>query len=213
MSSPQENGRTCKLTKYAATGRVTRINPTKNSGMTVGGYLACSLKMWWIWGCLAYRRGADTAGGGVFASCLISISKASARIPWAEPKEPMTTVAWMGFEDAKNGVGISFWVCRVEYLLDSITHKTDQAPMSHGLSRTICTLPLPVSLTLKGKGASRPVSWSFSRTNAWCGRFALPLSFAVRKTVRVSCAPRAIGVVSGFVGPNLCATCQRCLCN
>lgn len=107
----KETGGLLELTKYAATGKVTKIKPTKNRGMTVGGYLACSLKMWWIWGCLAYRRGADTAGGGVLASCLISTSKASAMIPWAEPKEPMTTVAWTGFEEAKNGVGISFWVC------------------------------------------------------------------------------------------------------
>lgn len=40
------SARTAELTKYAATGRVTRIRPTKNSGAIVGGYLACSLKMW-----------------------------------------------------------------------------------------------------------------------------------------------------------------------
>lgn len=129
-----------ELTKYAATGRVTRIMPTKTSGMTVGGYLACSLKMWWIWGCLAYRRGADTAGGGVLASCLISTSKASAMMPWAEPKEPMTTVAWMGFEDAKKGVGISFWVYRVESSLDAITK---MAPAKNRTERNVQSAPFP----------------------------------------------------------------------
>lgn len=69
--------------------------------------------------------------------------------------------------------------------------------------RTILTLPLPLSLTFKGNGASRPVSSSFSRMNAWCGRFALPLSLATRLIVRVSWALRATGIFKGDLGPKL----------
>lgn len=74
---------------------------------------------------------------------------------------------------------------------------------------TICTLAFPLSRTVRGKGASRPVAWSFRRRKAWCGRFALPFSLAVRVIVMVSWAPRETGFLRGDWGPNLLPICQQ----
>lgn len=58
-------------------------------------------------------------------------------------------------------------------------------------------LDLPSFLTLKGYETSRPVVESFNSRNAWCGRFALRSSCAVRMTLRESDSPREMGVGRG----------------
>lgn len=99
------------LTTKIRAGRVTATATTKKTGMTLLGYLSSFLNMWWIWGSFPYRNGAGTTGGWVLTSCLSSMSKASVMRPLAEPKEPMTMVAWRGLLEEKNVVGMSFWVC------------------------------------------------------------------------------------------------------
>lgn len=78
------------------------------------------------------------------ASCLSSMSKASVIRACAEPKEPMTTVAWRGFSDMKNGVGMSFWVCKVGgSWLDSLACDGDGASVACG-----ATYNLDISLAI-----------------------------------------------------------------
>jgi len=64
--------------------------------------------------------------------------------------------------------------------------------------RTIETTPLPLSFTVRGNGASRPVWVSFSSRKAWCARFGLPLSLAVRMILAVSALPRVTTFDRGF---------------
>jgi hypothetical protein len=70
-------------------------------------------------------------------------------------------------------------------------------PQIRARKRTKSTLPLPFSFVEKGKVASSPVSWSRSRRKAWCGRFGLPSSVAVKMILRVSCAPRETSLERG----------------
>lgn len=74
---------------------------------------------------------------------------------------------------------------------------------------TICTTAFPESLVVRGNGASSPESLSLSTTNSWCGRFPLPLSFAVRATLRASVLPREIGFESGVFALSLWAAVSR----
>ena len=62
---------------------------------------------------------------------------------------------------------------------------------------------MPVSFVVRGNGASRPESTSFRTTKAWCGRFPLPLSFAVRVILMVSALPNVTGFERGFLGFSL----------
>lgn len=65
------------------------------------------------------------------------------------------------------------------------------------------TTPRPVSLSSRGKGASRPDSVSLRIKKAWCGRLALSPFLAVKMTLRVSLAPRERAVLRGDVALNL----------
>ena len=58
-------------------------------------------------------------------------------------------------------------------------------------------------MTVSGKGASSPDSCSCSTRNAWCGRFPLPLSLAVKLSFRVLAVPRVTGFARGDVWVNL----------
>ena len=69
--------------------------------------------------------------------------------------------------------------------------------------QTIWPTALPVSLVVRGKGASSPESTSLSTTKAWCGRFPLPLSFAVRVILMVSEPPKVSGFDRGFFALSL----------
>ena len=68
---------------------------------------------------------------------------------------------------------------------------------------TKSTFPLPVSFTESGNEVSRPVSWSVRRRKAWCGRFALPSSVAVKIILRVSDAPNVTGFERGVFSESL----------
>lgn len=68
---------------------------------------------------------------------------------------------------------------------------------------TMDTEAFPFSLTFMGNGASKPVSSSFSTTKAWCGRFALPLSFAVKLMLMLDSLERATGTESADLGAKL----------
>lgn len=68
---------------------------------------------------------------------------------------------------------------------------------------------LPLSLIVRGKGASRPESTSLSTTKAWCGRLLLPLSFAVKVTWMVSELPNVTGFERGFFALSLAIVVSR----
>ncbi len=68
---------------------------------------------------------------------------------------------------------------------------------------TIETVAFPFSFTVRGNGASSPLSSSFRSTKAWCGRFALPLSFAVRLILIVSALVSVTGAERGAFAFNL----------
>lgn len=69
--------------------------------------------------------------------------------------------------------------------------------------RTIWTTALPFSLRVNGNGASRPVSGSCRRINAWCGRLVFPPSLAVRAILRESALPRCRLLERGEVALSL----------
>lgn len=68
--------------------------------------------------------------------------------------------------------------------------------------RTISTVPLPDSLTVRGKGASKPDA-SFRTRNAWCGRLALEPSLVVTATLTVSPWPSVTIVLAFSLSVNL----------
>lgn len=74
--------------------------------------------------------------------------------------------------------------------------------------QTICPEALPLPLVVRGNGASRPESTSLNTRKAWCGRLALPLSFAVRAILMVSELPKLMGFDRGFLGLSL-RGCER----
>lgn len=70
-------------------------------------------------------------------------------------------------------------------------------------THTISTTAFPLSLTIMGKGASRPVDGSRRTRKAWCGRLALPSSLAVRRTFNGSELLKGMVSVAGPVWVNL----------
>jgi len=85
----------------------------------------------------------------------------------------------------------------------SKTSQTLELHQTPSMSLTIWTLPSPLSLTVSGNGASSPDSTSLSTTKAWCGRLALPLSFAVKLILTVSELPKVTGLDRGDFEVNL----------
>jgi hypothetical protein len=65
------------------------------------------------------------------------------------------------------------------------------------VSLTKSSFPFPLSFTVNGNDVSNPVSMSLTRRRAWCGRFGVLPSTAVRTILRLSDAPSAIGFDKG----------------
>jgi hypothetical protein len=118
--------------------------------------------------------------------------------PSDEPKDARTTDACRGFLESSRGVGRSFCACIIVSWCTSA-----HVRQLYNRALTICTLALPSSLTLNGKGASRPESSSLSMMKAWCGLLPLPLSFVVRLIFAVSACPRVTGFGRALLGFNL----------
>lgn len=80
--------------------------------------------------------------------------------------------------------------------LQCARQQSDETRAANG-SLTIWTAAFPLSLTVNGNGASSPDSCSCNTRNAWCGRFPLPLSFAVKPSFNVSVLPSETGFERG----------------
>lgn len=64
-------------------------------------------------------------------------------------------------------------------------------------------MPLPDSLTVKGKGASRSPEACLMMRKAWCGRFGLEPSLVVKDTLMLSWCPRLMAVLTRSALENL----------
>lgn len=111
-----------------------------------------------------------------------------------EPKDARRSVARRGWVEMRSWTGRSF--CAFQKLLAG-------ASGTIAGEHTSSTLPLPLSFTENVYVVSSPVSWSWSRRKAWCGRFAVLPSVAVKIILRLSVAPNATGFERGVRSESL----------
>jgi hypothetical protein len=79
----------------------------KTSEMILGGDCGSDLKMWWISGSAAYRRGASGTVRGTLVSRETARSKTLLLYGVEEPNEPMTIEAVIGSDAVRNWWGRS----------------------------------------------------------------------------------------------------------
>lgn len=89
---------------------VTNTAPRNTNVIRMLGLLGSPRKMWCISGSFPYRIGFSPSSTGTLGSSSRANRKACSWYPLEEPKEAMTKLASMGWEDRRSGEGISLCV-------------------------------------------------------------------------------------------------------